>query len=205
MIRIPEHIERLISRRLDGELSEAELLELDRELIRNPQARVYFESLRELEEDCAAALHERFDSMPAPGRLHLEPAAASGPPRRTGWLRHRGWLLIPGSIAAAFLAMVIPYPKPAVDAPNSTPHVAELPGATGLPSNGAFPVRGTAPDNGNVMRLADWSRPQIRRNTDRGVIGIRGRDGSLFIIEVDYVRSVKAPPQGVTVAPFETY
>ncbi|HSW46906.1 MAG TPA: hypothetical protein VLM89_15195 [Phycisphaerae bacterium] len=53
---IDEHIERLISRRLDGETTEAESLELDKELIRLPKARAYLEEQERLGDLAGSAL-----------------------------------------------------------------------------------------------------------------------------------------------------
>jgi len=43
---LDERTERLINRRLDGEITEEESLELDKQLIRSPEARAYLEDLQ---------------------------------------------------------------------------------------------------------------------------------------------------------------
>lgn len=51
-----EQLERLIVRSLDGELTDDEQLALDRELIRNPEARALMDEYRDVDSACATAL-----------------------------------------------------------------------------------------------------------------------------------------------------
>lgn len=206
MTPIPEHLERLMNRRLDGELSAEESLQLDRELVKNPDARTWLESLRRLDGACGAVLDQRFGASGGEGirvEGQREPVPAERRAMRSGW--NRGWLLIPGSIAAALLAIVIPFPRLGTE---KAPIDSALPRmTTSLPLPAAPP--GYSPNqvvsDGGIMRLADWSRPHTRRSTDRGIWGIRQRDGSYILIEVDRIQMVRAPAEGVVAAPFETY
>ena len=58
MSNVNEHLERLIVRSLDGALSEDDELALNRELIRNPEARRLMAAYRTVDELSVAALDE---------------------------------------------------------------------------------------------------------------------------------------------------
>ncbi|MCH7840741.1 MAG: hypothetical protein IID38_10975, partial [Planctomycetes bacterium] len=118
MTNANDDMERLISRRLDGELTEDENLELDRELLRNPQAHRLMEEVRQMNERAGAALSQVIgDRVTA-----LDPSSIPGRDETTRLLRHRPWRwLIPGAIAAALAALVIPRPELGlVDSPVAT-------------------------------------------------------------------------------------
>jgi len=73
---LDERLERLISRKLDGELSEAESLELDKLLIRSPEARALLEEQEQLDhmagESLRTALGGGLTGQRASGRTPLE-------------------------------------------------------------------------------------------------------------------------------------
>ena len=180
-----EHLERLISRSLDGALSADEQLELDRELIRNPEAHRLMERCRAIDELAGAALEDavaRPDSeveVPTPARnasvRRVKPRAFN-----------RGWLLVPGAIAAAILAIVIPRPTftdqngAITDASNGQPTTMPI----------VAPNRQTGP--GDLMRPVS-SAPSVRRHTGRELIGVVGDDGNLYWIEVERTRTIRLP------------
>ena len=180
-----EHLERLVSRSLDGALSADEQLELDRELIRNPEAHRLMERCRAIDELAGAALESavaRPDSeveVPTPSR---NASVRRGKPRAF----NRGWLLVPGAIAAAILAVVIPRPTftnqngAITDASNGRPTTMPI-----VAPNGQ-----TGP--GDLM-LPVSSAPSVRRHTGRELIGVVGDDGNLYWIEVERTRTVKLP------------
>ena len=206
MTPIPEHLERLMNRRLDGELSAEESLYLDRELMRNAEARGWYDSLRRMDGVCGTVLEQRFGAVretcvPAE-RVGGAVSAGRGIGRRR-W--NRGWLLVPGSIAAALLATVIPFPRLGTERAALEPVPPRMASTLPTPSTPMGMVPYPVASDGGVMRLADWSRPRTLRNTDRGVWGIRQRDGSVLLIEVDRIQMVRAPAEGVVSAPFETY
>ncbi len=58
MTRSDDHLERLINRKLDGELTEDESLELDKCLIRDPAARQSLEESERIDRLTAALLEE---------------------------------------------------------------------------------------------------------------------------------------------------
>ncbi len=182
MTNTSDDMERLISRRLDGELTEDEDLELDREFIRNPKAHRLMEEFRKMNELAGAALSQvigdrvtALDTPSSPGRHETK--------RR---LRHRPWRwLIPGAIAAALAALVIPRPElgrvePPV-ATTSEPLMSHQP-LTAQPQPGP---------RGDLFRNVHL--PTTRRDAGRDIFGVVGDDGNIYWIEVDRVRTIRRP------------
>jgi anti-sigma factor RsiW len=62
---IDERTERLITRRLDGQLADGESLELDKELIRDPDARRAFEDSQRIDTLAVQTLHALLDASAA--------------------------------------------------------------------------------------------------------------------------------------------
>lgn len=215
MENVSHEIERLIVRRLDGELTEDEALQLNRELIRNPDAQRLLEDYARVDAMASGALEEalvggdrEFDaSMLAP---RMDPTGRR--PRhlrrwRLGGWRLGGWWLVPGAVAAALLALMIP--KPGFDGgPQASPEAAPpLVDRTSIPVYPpvAFPnadrpggpvtpsVMDHAPRGSDLMRTVS-QRPSARRRTGRDVIGVMGDDGNLYWIEVDRTRTIRRRP-----------
>ena len=183
MSEINEQLERLINRSLDGDLSEDAQLELDRELIRNPAARALLDEYQGIDRGAAAALGQAFDAA----RLQPIVRVGSGAltPQRHGRRRHAVRWLIPGAIAAALLATVIPYPsfevpKPSTDRLVTAPPKPISPGL----NQGLVPVRTVSTGNG---------APAVHRDRGRDIIGVLGDDGNLYWIEVEKTRTVTLP------------
>lgn len=184
MSDVNEHLERLMVRSLDGELSEDGELALNRELIRDPDARRLMAAYRTVDELSVAALDEVTAGETSMFEARTWPRAGSSKRRP----RHgRTWFwLAPGAIAAALLAMVVPRPTPTsverlpiVQAPLMT----TLRGTVGSPF---------ADGQQDIMRSVR-STPAIHRNTGREIIGVVGDDGNLYWIEVERTRTVKLP------------
>ncbi len=214
MEHVSHDIERLIVRRLDSALTENETLQLNRELIRNPEAQRLLEDYARVDAIASAALGEvlggsddGFDSSLLTPRLV-----------RRGWRDryHRGWWLVPGAVAAALLALVIP--KPGLDGGRAIPSVAApklvgsaptqtsvpvshantyRPAMTSMPGDaGISTVAGSRRSGSDLMRHVS-DRPQhptLRRRTGREVIGVMGDDGNLYWIEVDRTRTIRQTP-----------
>ncbi len=182
MSHADKDIERLIVRRLDGALTADEELELDREIIRNPEARTLYEEYSRIDELAASALDAVLDEDVVP----FDPAELAMPrkPRRT--MRHRhGWLLVPGAIAAALLALVIPRPDLSqVDQPTV---------ATGNHQLQPQMAPNQAWTGGTADLRQPVSIPSTRRITGREVFGVVGDDGNIYWIEVDRTRTIKRP------------
>lgn len=169
----PDNLERLIVRSLDGELSDEQQLELDRALMRNPEARRMMDDYRAVDVLVEASLSAMADEPRV--ATPLRSAAVRGVDARA--LRIRAVWLVPGAIAAALLALVIA--RPAAD---------QL----------AFPVPDALPkavwpahESGMVQPVS--SRPSVRRATGRDLVGVVGDDGNIYWIEVERTRTVRLP------------
>ncbi len=189
MSKVSYDLEALIVRHLDSELTEEQELELNRELIRNPEARQMLADYRKADELAVAALNQVI-----PGEEGLKTApmpAVTSPPRRAGY--YRAWWIIPGAVAAAIMALMIPNPSvlPKQDGPvqitNTPPssysglREAQRGGAQDLMRNvGTYPVGS-----------------RIKRDTGREVFGVVGDDGSVYWIQVDRIRTLKRPGRHV--------
>lgn len=184
-----ENIERLIVRKLDGELSEGEELVLNRELIRDPEARRLMEEYERVDGLAAAAMAEALGG----DSLSVDPAVPQGQSRRpVARGHHRGWWLVPGTIAAALLAiMVARVSQPSAtdtgiartDPPAAVQRIPEV--GRGHPREG-------------LQRDVRWpvGREKIRRDTGRDIIGVVGDDGNIYWIEIDRIRTFKQPGTG---------
>lgn len=181
--------ERLITRRLDDELTEEQSLALDRELLRDPELRQTFEQQQRIDLLARETLARELEA--ASGAVDI--AAITLPQRTVRFPRpHRGWLLIPGAIAAAVMALVIPAPEF-----SRTPEAGEPQRMVAVPST---PERYTTPN------LVDYrTRPvsaeqgllhnvnTMKRSTGRDIIGVVGEDGNIYWIEVDRTRTITVP------------
>ncbi|UCC31859.1 MAG: hypothetical protein JSU86_06190 [Phycisphaerales bacterium] len=173
-------IERLIVRSLDGELGEDEQLQLNRELIRNPEAQRLMEQYKQIDELAGVAL----DHALGCDRIPLDPAALPGREQSQRVVRyHRGWWLVPGAIAAALLAIVVAQFSAR---PPAGPALADRNGGAG---NTVVPV-GRVPRPTGIMRNASTA---VRRSTGRDVFGVVGEDGNIYWIEVDSTKTFRRP------------
>lgn len=184
MSDVNEHLERLMVRSLDGALSEDDELALNRELIRNPQARRLMTAYRTVDELSAAALDEvTAGESPV---FDARTWARAGSSMRLGRQRRTWFWLVSGAIAAALLAMVVPRPMPTNV---QHPPLVRAPSAPTLNGVVGSPITDGQQD---LMRSVR-STPAIHRNTGREVIGVVGDDGNLYWIEVERTRTVKLP------------
>lgn len=99
---IDDRTEQLINRRLDGALSDAESLELDRLLIRSPEARTLLEDYQRMDGLAVEAMQSvfqesRIDASFRPGTLHRIPPAGAG----------KRWNLAMALAVAAMIALVL--------------------------------------------------------------------------------------------------
>lgn len=183
MSEISEQLERLINRSLDGDLNEDEQLELNRELIRNPQARQMLADYQSVDRVAAAALDLAFGRTACFEVPAFAPAKAVAHARR----RHAVRWLIPGAIAAALLATVTPNPwQRATKAP--VEQIASAPTPSAAPSAG--PSRASVATRTVSMNSG---APVMHRDMGRDIIGVLGDDGNLYWIEVEKTRTVTLP------------
>lgn len=198
MSELDEKLESLIVRQLDGELSADEELALQRELMKNPGARMLADEYARVDALAGAALRETL----VPSRSSLrQPTVAVEWPRQHHW--SRGWLFIPGAIAAALLAMVVPFPG-AQPVRNEPVPAATSPSQlhAGRPQ-GSIPRMGAASSDGVMRNVSDspWLAPRVRRNTGREVIGVQGDNGNLYWLEISRTRTVRQPERAAAALP----
>lgn len=191
MKKVSDRIERLIIRKLDGEITSDEELELDRELLRVPEVRELFESYRVIDElsaeVIAACAGRRRPEKPLLMVPSHHPAAQPG---------RRGWMLYASALAAC-LALFIIWRTPKSTPPRVTPDTTELaqstPAHLSPRSNRVVPrIGGTGGDAG-VWHVADRPAQRLDRYTDRNVILVPGRGGEVYLLNVDQVREVRQP------------
>ena len=184
MSDVNEHLERLMVRSLDGELSGDDELALNRELIRDPEAHQLIAEYRVVDELSIAAL-EKVASGPAPVFAAMTWTRADSLKERTRQGRTWFWL-VPGAIAAALLAMIVPRPAPM--SVERLP-IVQVPLAPTV--NGGMASQFAGGQQGMMRSVR--STPAIHRNTDREITGVVGDDGNLYWIEVERTRTVKLP------------
>lgn len=184
MSNTDKDIERLIVRCLDGVLAEDEQLTLNRELIRDPEARRLMDDYRRADELAAAALAQAFGD----DTVGFDPSSLPDqavPQVQVGV--HRGWWMATGAVAAAMLAIFVGLPplSPTVES-------VLVDGATVVPM---APVEQGRPVGRAIeapMRNASTA-PQIHRSTGRDVLGVLGDDGNIYWLEIDRSRTVRRP------------
>lgn len=184
MKQINQNIERLIVRSLDNDLNEQEQLELNRELIRNPDAREMLEQYSRVDALAVEALDQIVGETSREVcsvivDSHTQPIK----------IRHfnRSWFLVPGAIAAAVLAIALPrmtfeQTKPMIDTvATNQPTMATIPQ---VQSNPLINV-------GQNQMMQPVSYPRTRRSTGREMLGVMGNDGKIYWIEVDRIRTIR--------------
>ena len=205
MSEIDEHLERQISRALDGELTEDERSALDRELIRRPELRRVMECSAHLDALAAGALRSMVADGPSPAgtipQRHQLPLRDRLSSRST---YPRAWWLLPGAVAAAILAVFWVYVPATQDGPS-----ADGANNGGLVTRSANPVTGPQPlvprgqsgaSDGAIVPVGH--RPTwTDRAIDRGVYGVRGSDGNIYLIEVNHTRVREQPGNRARIRP----
>ena len=180
-------IDELIVRQLDGELPEDKQLALNRELMRDPEARRLMEDYRRID----ALSSEALERAMGKGEVEFDPVALTASRNRGRALRiHRGWWLVSGAVAAALLALIIP--RSTMDwgegAKQTVVHTT-APDAPPIVREDPLFDRRYAP-----MRTVGSGAPaRLRRDTGREVIGVLGDDGNIYWIEIDRTRIYKRP------------
>jgi hypothetical protein len=187
MQKNPEQLELLINRALDAQISEADELELNRSLIRDPEMMRLRDDYHKMDVLATHAL----GSIRGGASVDLEAVFAAAPVKISSrrMAPHRGWLMIPGAIAAALLAMVIPDPNGPTT--TQTPMVVD--------QGSLFSVPGTNSWGENGLARPVSTVPRVQRQTGTDVIGVVGDDGNLYWIEVERKKTVRWP--GATTLP----
>ncbi|MDO8630447.1 MAG: hypothetical protein Q7R41_08125 [Phycisphaerales bacterium] len=187
MSRVSENIERLVVRSLDGALTPDEGHELNRALIRDPEARRLCDEYRAVDRLAGGVLGEIRTGRPVDlEAIFVAPSGASRPSLRMSRRFHRGWLMIPGAIAAGLLALILPQPA-------LTPTESPSRPATTLRTAPLAVSQGVRPVHENGMMRPVSTMPRVRSDTGREVIGVVGEDGNLYWIEVERTRTIRVP------------
>jgi len=200
MSLVSEQVERWIVRRLDGELSAEDSVELDRELLRNPAAREMLASYAALDELAAEVLKDcaerRQPRLVVPAGERVATGRASGG-RRGAWM-------VAGSLLAACLAMVV-FLKTPDPRPMSTPIAkqsengvtVEPARTTAVRHGGGVPWIGQ-PIDGGVWRVSDRPAPVIDRTTDNNVLMLSDEKGNVYFLNFPRTREIEhgARPNG---------
>ena len=186
MANVSEQTELLICRALDGELNADERLQLDRELLRCPDARKMFEEYQRIDRMAVTAI----DSA-------VRPATPTPELRLTGSGRRShgrsGWMFAVSALAACLafvLFLATPEERdanPHRPAAEATHHPMPSVPATG---KATLPMVGENFGDVGVWRVSD--RPQsVNRQTDRKYLMLTGDDGRIYVVPVDHVREIR--------------
>jgi hypothetical protein len=175
------NIEHWINRALDAELIADIEHELNRTLIRDPEMMQLRDDYQKIDALAASAL----DSIRCGAEVDLHAVFEAAPISvvTVPFRPHRGWLMIPGAIAAALLAMVIPHPD--YREQSTTPLVSD--------GRDLFPIAPSSSWDGSDLARPVSTAPRVRSQTGRDVIGVVGDDGNLYWIEVEKKRTVRWP------------
>jgi len=135
---LDERTEQLINRKLDGELTEAESLELGKRLIRSPEAQALLDQQQRIDALAADSLQAAL-SEPERASAWSGDAAARRPRRQTLWRYLQRGIAVAAVIVLAVLAATIP--------------------SGWLSSKSAPPARVTAQRDSGALQQADLSAP----------------------------------------------
>jgi anti-sigma factor RsiW len=183
MPEIDERTERLINRKLDGEITPDEELELNKILIRSPATRALLERSAGYDELARAALRQELGEY-TPPRLEVVAGGALPVPRvarRRSW-----WSGVSGGALAACLVLIAsvwqPALRPGGNRDGAAPHLA---GNVAL----AEPPRVGGDEMQTLPEYLEVPRRQ-RQAVDRSFIGVYDkRTNRYFVLEVRHVRT----------------
>ncbi|HRX84599.1 MAG TPA: hypothetical protein P5572_06215 [Phycisphaerae bacterium] len=175
------HIERLIVRRLDGEITPEERVELDRELQQNPAARAMLDAYAALDELAATVLRESAERKSP--RLVVTSAA----PRHAV---HPGRWMVLASALAACLALIVFLSTP--ESKPSTPLASASPALGSTHPHHPLPVVGSQPASAaGVWRAADLPEAHIDQTTNRNLLMVTDQKGNVYFLNLDVVQEVE--------------
>ncbi len=186
-----ERIELLITRKLDGTISDEERLELDRAVMRSPEHRRVLEESERVDALCAEALAEEFNGgVRSVGDVTVQHRRSE----RSGWY----WWCLPGAMAAC-LGLIVVSGWFANEEGERPSFVDQQPvPATRTPSVGpAFESGPSQSANGigrpGPIRRVSTGADVMNRHRDTSVYGIVGEDGRIYLIEIERTRTYHYP------------
>jgi len=197
-----EHLELLITRALDGEISAADRAILDAELAADPRARALLNDYRRIDAEAGAALKSIIDA-PRTIKLPLQPSRSA---------RFRPWYYaVPGVLAAAAAVVFFVVPRGAQPEPRSTeqPRID----TPVLVSNVKPPLKNLIPHVPDNPALAGQSVPgarfvdyveqpslqprRLNRHTTRDWIGVVDDSGqNIYLMQNNHRRTRIVPVRG---------
>ena len=187
MATVDKDIESRIVRYLDGELDADAELELNREILRNPEARRLLDEYQRIDELSVEAL-EQIVPQREPAVHVVEPIPAAA--QRSSIWSHRAWWILPGAVAAALVIVVFNVPQQ-VDQPQP------LAGGGAPGQQQRFHVDNGPGPAATVHQIQPVSllgpRQRVIRDTERNVIAVVGEDGKVYLLEIDRIRTLKRP------------
>ncbi|GJM24906.1 MAG: hypothetical protein DHS20C16_13210 [Phycisphaerae bacterium] len=196
-MKIDAHIERLIVRKLDGEISESEQLELDRELLRSADVRAIYESYCEIDDLAADVIRTSArgagDAVSAPVLKVRHEVVARQP-------RHHKWMIYASGLAAC-LALVLIWKTPGSDMGGSNtfqPQNSSGNNGWGDPNLARHPVNvdhrnGIPAHEVGIWNVADLPKQRLDRMTNQNLILVPTGDGGYYLMHLDHVRQVRQP------------
>lgn len=185
---IDERTEILINRRLDGELTPDESLELDKRLIRDPQARTLLAELRNDDRAVADALNSFANEI----NERRSPISDELPPRRLPWyFRLAGPMAIAASVAMMFMFLQQPTPTPS-PTPDDAVIAADQPVPVETTVAEVSPLRPVAKMTEDGILLAD---PHLRDvGLQRDILGVMDEQNQqLYLLELERSREKVVP------------
>jgi len=198
-MKIDAHIERLIVRKLDGEISESEQLELDRELLRSAEVRALYESYCEIDDLAADVIRTSargagdLETTSVPVLRVRHEVVAHQP-------KHHKWMIYASGLAAC-LALVLIWKTPGSDLNNNGNHpptLTESNNGWGNSNLGDRPINvdhrnGIPAHEVGVWNVADLPQQRLDRTTDQNLILVPTKDGGYYLLHMDRVRQVRQP------------
>lgn len=184
MSQVDERIERLIVRRLDGELTDEEALELDRELLRCPAARELLEEYQRLDRVAAEALAAAIETDAG----EAAPLSVVTAPRRKGYSKL--WWGLPAAVAATLALIVTLVPRPSADWRMT--EAPRRPLMTQPLDTEPAQVQPSHPGRSGVQQ-AGYGLGSLDRAVDQDLLYIVGDDGNIYVIDRQHMRTARKP------------
>lgn len=176
-----DQFDELISRSLDGALSEDEQLAFDREVLRDVEKRRELEAWQQADRIAGRVVcsetPERDVSAEALDWIRERP-------QRRRLVMHRGWFLVPGAIAAALLAVF-------VARMNESQQPTSVADNSRQPFVGQVTDTPVSPQDVGVFTVSETPKQKLQRNLYRDVIAVPGEDGRIYWIETDWLRTMR--------------
>lgn len=190
MSEMDDRLEHLISRRLDGELTEAQEHELNKWLVRDPEARCLLDLYEQQDAAVGAALEAALGRAPHSVSADGLNVAGFAPPRR-----FRQWLWPTAAAAAVLLVFSVSL--------RLLPWSADRPGTSqpGLTPSGPVVVSPSSDGDPAEPTLVEWTDVDAlrehRRDRSRDVFGVLGPDGrTLYLLEMNRTQTTVLPVSG---------